>query len=90
MKISVGYQQLKKGCNGTILTAINKDEFSKILLPKIDKEIQKDIKAKIAESYKLKYQSKQLLEIAKQGVEKAIEENEESATVWINQELEKL
>lgn len=90
MKTFVGQQQLKKGCNGTILTAINKDEFSKIVLPKIKNNIQKEIKSKISEAYKLKLQSKQLLEIAKLGVEKAIEENEEIATNWINQELKKI
>jgi hypothetical protein len=33
---------------------------------------------------------KQLLEIAKTGVEKAIETNEESAIAWIKQQLEEL
>lgn len=90
MKSCIGQQQLKKGCNGTILTAINKDEFSKIVLPKVKDEIQKEIKNKISESYKLKYQSKQLLEIAKRSVEIAIEESEEIAITWINQELKKI
>ncbi len=90
MKVCIGNQQLKKGCSGTILTAINKDEFSKIILPKINEPIQKEIKNKISDVYKFKYQSKQLLEIAKTGVEKAIEENEEVAIAWINEELEKL
>jgi len=35
-------------------------------------------------------QSLQLLKIAKTGVEKAIEENEERATAWINQQLNHL
>ncbi len=34
--------------------------------------------------------SKQLLEIAKKGVEKAIESEEETAIKWINEELEKI
>ena len=38
----------------------------------------------------LKQKSKQLLEIAKIGVEKAIETEEETATAWINQQLESL
>ncbi|REJ43486.1 MAG: hypothetical protein DWQ54_09285 [Microcystis flos-aquae TF09] len=38
----------------------------------------------------LKAKSKQLLEIAKIGVEKAIETDEETATAWINQQLESL
>lgn len=33
---------------------------------------------------------KQLLEIAKTGVERAIEQDEEKATTWMNQQLEAL
>ena len=39
------------------------------------------------ESLDLKLKSKQLLEIAKTGVEKAIETDEATATNWINQQL---
>ncbi len=42
------------------------------------------------ESSDLKLKSKQLLEIAKIGVEKAIETDETTATNWINQQLENL
>jgi hypothetical protein len=38
-------------------------------------------------SRKASEQSKQLLEIAKTGVEKAIETNEATATAWMNQQL---
>lgn len=37
-----------------------------------------------------KSKSKQLLEIAKTGVERAIEADEATATTWINQQLEAL
>ena len=40
--------------------------------------------------YKLRCQSKQFLEIAKRGVEIAIEQDEDIATRWINQELQKI
>ena len=40
LKSIVGQLQLKKGCSGTILTAINKSEFSKIAVPKIEAEKQ--------------------------------------------------
>ncbi len=87
MKSEFIQMQLKRGCSGTILTAINKDEFENILLPKINSNIQVQIKENIQEMYKLKCQSKQLLEIAKRGVEIAIEQDEDIATNWINQEL---
>ncbi|MFN9869534.1 MAG: hypothetical protein ACK568_21260 [Pseudanabaena sp.] len=38
----------------------------------------------------LRDQSRKLLEIAKTGVEKAIEQNEEVAINWINQQLKNL
>ena len=90
MKSFCGQFQLKKGCSGTILTAIGKEELEKIILPKIKKEVQEEIKNNIKEMYKYKYESKQLLEIAKRGVEIAIEENEDIATKWINEQLLKL
>ncbi|MBN1494123.1 hypothetical protein JW911_00085 [Candidatus Peregrinibacteria bacterium] len=90
LKTKVGQLQLKKGCKGTILTAVGKDELSKIVLPKIDSETQKEIKGKITEMYKTKKLSKSLLEIAKRGVEIAIEKDEQEAEKWINSEIVKL
>lgn len=87
LKTKVGQLQLKKGCKGTILTAIGKEELSKIVLPKIDSKTQEEIKKKIAEMYETKKLSKSILEIAKRGVEMAIEENEEAAEKWIQSEL---
>lgn len=63
----------KKGCKGTILTAISKDELDKILIPLIKDEVQKEISLKVKESYKLRKESKELLEKAKKMVEKEIE-----------------
>ncbi len=40
MKSMVGQLQLKKGCSGTILTAINKDKFAQVVLPIIKKKKQ--------------------------------------------------
>lgn len=90
LKSIIGQMQLKKGCSGTILTAISKEELNKIILPKISNDIQVQIKNNIQKMYELKYQSKQLLEIAKRGVEIAIEEDEEVATSWINEQLSKI
>jgi restriction endonuclease S subunit len=76
---------LKQSCSGTILTAINKNEFQKIPVPLIDKAIQELIKTKLTESFQLKKQSEQLLETAKRAVEIAIEQNEEAALRYIEQ-----
>ncbi|MGQ9445453.1 restriction endonuclease subunit S [[Pasteurella] aerogenes] len=65
-------QLLKQGCSGTILTAINKEEFLNIPLPLIDKETQTEIAQLIQQSNQLRKESKNLLEQAKLTVENAI------------------
>ena len=90
LKSSVGQLQLKKGCSGTILTAIGDDEFKRIILPDLSAEIQKDIKKKITEMYDAKRLSKHLLDIAKRGVEMAIDKSEKDAESFINVEIRKL
>ncbi len=83
LKSPIGQEQLKKGCSGTILTAINKDEIGKIVLPVVDSGIQHQIKRNITESLNLRRQSKHLLECAKKAVEMAIENDEETAMQWL-------
>lgn len=70
---------LKKGCSGTILTAISKTELEQIPIPLIDANTQNKIKTLINESFKLKKQSEHLLEVAKTAVEIAIEQDEITA-----------
>lgn len=55
------------------------DDIAKIPIPVLDAELQKDIAAKVQESFVLRRQSKQLLEYAKQAVEMAIEQGEDAA-----------
>lgn len=90
LKTVIGQAQLKRGCKGTILTALGKAEFEKIVLPKVEKKVQVEIQHNIVQMYKAKKQSKVLLEIAKQGVEMAIEKSEEVAMVWLKEELNKI
>ena len=88
LKSGIGQLQLKKGCSGTILTAINKDEFNKIVVPKIKVEKQTEIQEKVLESFRLRQQAKDLLEHAKRAVEIAIERNEQAAMDWLVSVLE--
>ena len=78
---------LKKSCSGTILTAINKTELENIPIPIIDYTKQQQIAELIAESFTLKKQSENLLEIAKRAVEIAIEQDEETAIEYINSKV---
>jgi restriction endonuclease S subunit len=90
LKSLVGQLQLKKGCSGTILTAIGDDEFKRIILPDLPTSIQSDVKKKITEMYNAKALSKRLLDIAKRDVEMAIEKSEKEARKWIDSEINKI
>ena len=59
------------------------DDIAKIPIPVLEAEIQKDIAEKVQESFALRRQSKQLLEYAKQAVEMAIEQGEDTALAWL-------
>jgi restriction endonuclease S subunit len=78
---------LKKGCSGTILTAISKNELEEIPLPLIEDNLQRVIKLKINESFSLRKESENLLELAKKAVEKAIEENEQAAINFLTENI---
>lgn len=79
---------MKQRCSGTILTAISKDELLSMPLPMIDEDDQKAIAAKVQESVSLRRQSKQLLEYAKQAVEMAIEQGEDTALEWLKDKVD--
>ena len=76
---------MKKGCSGTILTAISKNEFEKIPLPLICNDIQEQIAQQVQDCFKLGRESKHLLEVAKKAVEIAISDNEEKAMQFIKE-----
>lgn len=78
---------MKQRCSGTILTAISKDELLSMPLPMIGENVQKEIAAKVQESFALRKQSKQLLEYAKQAVEMAIEQGEDVAMEWLKDKI---
>ena len=83
LKSMAGQLQLKKGCSGTILTAISKDELRKVVIPLVSDATQAEIRHKVAEAAALRHQSRALLERAKQAVEIAIEHGEAPALDWL-------
>ncbi|MGL5878295.1 MAG: N-6 DNA methylase, partial [Xenococcaceae cyanobacterium] len=85
-----GYLQVERRVHGVAYYSISQDDLADISIPIMPLSKQREIVQKIKSSFELKERSKQLLEIAKTGVEKAIEENEEKAIDWMNQELKKL
>ncbi|MBO4598889.1 MAG: restriction endonuclease subunit S [Bacteroidaceae bacterium] len=77
LKLEPIQQLFKKVCSGTILTAMNIEQFRNVLLPIPNREIQSEISSKIQKSFALKAESKRLLEEAKLMVEKEIEKTGE-------------
>lgn len=76
---------LKQRCSGTILTAISDDEFKNLPFIQIDEQVQDKIAQKVQESFRLRKQSKDLLEKAVKAVDLAIEQGEEKAIAWLNE-----
>lgn len=70
--------------------AISTEDLLNIPITLPEKATRQKIAGKVRESRKAREQSKQLLEIAKTGVERAIETDEATATIWINEQLEAL
>ena len=64
--------QLEKQCAGTILTAVPKEAIKNILIPVPPKSVQQKISELVQKSHEARRKAKQLLEEAKQKVEKMI------------------
>jgi restriction endonuclease S subunit len=83
-------QQILKDAGGSIIKHWRLDQVKNTLIPILGKEKQKEIKSKIEVSFDCRKKSKLLLEIAKQGVEMAIEQNEAMAKEWIKMQIQNL
>ena len=77
---------MKRGCSGTILCGILPCELANVPLPLVDSVVQRDLAAKVQSSFALRAESKQLLDLAKQVVEIAIEKGEQKAMTVLNKE----
>jgi hypothetical protein len=82
-----GYLQVERRVHGVAYYSIAQPDLANLLIPILPKSQQQKIVDKVKLSFSLKLKSKQLLEIAKIGVERAIETDEATATDWINQQL---
>lgn len=75
----IGRYQLERIGTGGVQTNISATDIKQILIPILDKDTQHQISSLIQESFRLKKESEQLLDLAKRAVEIAIEEGEERA-----------
>ncbi|AXX87817.1 type IIB restriction/modification system, specificity subunit [Malaciobacter marinus] len=76
--------QSERDAGGSIIKHWKPSEIAEVLIPIIDINIQTQIEEKIKESFKLKEESKQLLEVSKRAVEIAIEDGENVSMEFIN------
>jgi len=75
---------------GTQYPVIKDEDVMNLIVPIIDKSIQNQVEEKIKASFKLKTESKKLLDLAKQAVEIAIEQNEAVALEYIDNQTKEL
>lgn len=71
--------QAERDAGGSIILHWRKEEIENVIVPVIDFSIQKQIAELVEESFRLKKESEELLELAKKMVEGAIEEGEDKA-----------
>ncbi len=72
---------------GTSYPVIKDDDVLNMPIPLFEDAVQKEIAAKVQESFALRRQSKQLLDYAKQAVEMAIEQGEDAALEWLKDKI---
>ena len=75
--------QAERDCNGAIIQHWKPSDIEKVLIPILDMSVQREIACKVQESFRLRAESKRLLDLAVKAVEMAIESDEESALLWL-------
>jgi len=77
------FELIDRLSRGSVQQRLNQETLKDLIIPTIDFKIQQQISDKIEESFLLKEQSEELLELAKAAVEMAIEEDEERGMGFI-------
>ena len=75
--------QAERDSNGAIIQHWKPSEIENVIVPVLDMDRQKELAGMVDKSFALRRQSKQLLEYAKQAVEIAIEQGEDTALAWL-------
>jgi type I restriction modification DNA specificity protein len=87
---TIGKELLIQHQTGNVQPYVNIPNFSKLIVPLINKKVQLEIVKKIKKSCSLRETAKRLLDINKKSIEIAIGKNEDDAEEWINQEIKNL
>ena len=83
----VGYQLTNRFMRGMVQQYIYPRDLIRIPIPLLPQAKQHQIQQKVIESFNLRQQSKQLLECAKRAVELAIEQDEQAAINWLQDQM---
>lgn len=81
------FEMIDRLARGSVQQRLNQETLKDLIIPLIDYDKQRQIAVLIEESFALKVKSKRLLNVAKRAVEIAIEQDEETATKWIQEQL---
>ncbi len=83
-------EQVKRDVGGSIILHWRPDQVKETTIPILSEDKQQEIQQKVTESFNLRKQSKHLLECAKKAVEIAIEQDEQKATNWLENETNEM
>ena len=75
--------QAERDTGGSIIQHWRPDEIKQVLIPILPMDTQKELANQIQQSFKLRQESSKLIDIAKQAVEIAIEQDEHTAMKFI-------
>ena len=88
-KSSLMINLMKKGCSGTILTNIAKEEFAKLPIPLLKQDVQDEIANYIKQSMEYSKKAKDLLNISTEAVEIAIDKDEQTAQNFLDRQTDR-
>ncbi len=77
-------EQANRDVGGSVIMHWRPEQVSRVVIPILPKDKQLEIQGKVMESFKLRTDSKKLLENAKRAVEIAIEQDETTAIQFLN------
>ena len=80
-------EQVNRDVGGSIILHWRTDQVKATAIPLLPQSKQHQIQQKVIESFNLRQQSKQLLECAKRAVELAIEQDEQTAINWLQDQM---
>jgi len=81
-------EQVNRDVGGSVILHWRPDQVKGTVIPIMPEGKQTQIQQKVTKSFKLRKQSKHLLECAKRAVEMAIEQNEKTAIKWLKRQIE--